>query len=309
MLKVLIGLAISFSAHAKEPKEGVYFLTGHASSRPLESYFGSVTVSKDGANYNLKWRIGSQQTQSGVAILANDVLSVGYYDDSGKDFGVVSYVVKTPKKMDGKWAPLGAPSFGRETLEWIGEDNEPTRGKLKTMALDAQAAQVRKRDTLESLENRLILEVDEDNKFYLLSGILKHYAAIKLKDTKLAQERAEQLLKMSGEYKKDFNYGNAIHHSNLTLGRLSLMKGDKAAAKTYLKAAGKTPGSPQLDSFGPNMTLAKELLEKGEKAAVLEYFEDVQKFWGADMAAPNIAKWKAAIEKGKTPDFGANLIY
>ncbi len=49
--------------------------------------------------------------------------------------------------------------------------------------------------------------------------------------------------------------------------------------KKYLIAAGKSPGSPQMDSFGPNMTLAKDLLEKGERDAVLEYFMRCRKFW------------------------------
>ena len=44
-------------------------------------------------------------------------------------------------------------------------------------------------------------------------------------------------------------------------------------------AAGATPGSPQLDSFGPNMTLAKELLEKGQPDVVLHYFALCKNFW------------------------------
>ena len=61
---------------------------------------------------------------------------------------------------------------------------------------------------------------------------------------------------------RDWNYGNAIHQGHLILGRLALMDGNVQQAKEELIAAGNTPGSPQLNSFGPNMTLAKELLEK-----------------------------------------------
>ena len=39
--------------------------------------------------------------------------------------------------------------------------------------------------------------------------------------------------------------------------------GDSLAAGKYLVEAAHTPGSPQLNSFGPNVTLAKELLEMG----------------------------------------------
>src|SRR3954464_11032387 len=99
MLRFLIGLFIATSAQALEPKEGIYMLTGNGAVNPMH-YYGSVTVNKDGSNYRLKWKIGPTQTQSGVAILTNNVLSVGYFDDSGSDFGVVSYVVKSPVKMD-----------------------------------------------------------------------------------------------------------------------------------------------------------------------------------------------------------------
>ena len=62
--------------------------------------------------------------------------------------------------------------------------------------------------------------------------------------------------------KSDWNYGNALHKGNIVLGRIALERGDIAGAKEHLLAAGQTPGSPQVGSFGPNTTLAKELLEK-----------------------------------------------
>jgi hypothetical protein len=44
-------------------------------------------------------------------------------------------------------------------------------------------------------------------------------------------------------------------------------------------AAGATPGSPQLDSFGPNLTLAKELFEKSKPDVILHYFALCKNFW------------------------------
>lgn len=102
-----------------------------------------------------------------------------------------------------------------------------------------------------------------------------------------------------------WDYGNAIHHGNLIMGRLALHADDTKKAKSYLMAAGKTPGSPQLDSFGPNMTLAKELLEKGEKQAVLNYFALCGKFWDS----PELQQWTKEVRKGEIPDFGGNLTY
>ena len=78
-------------------------------------------------------------------------------------------------------------------------------------------------------------------------------------------------------------------------------------AEKYLLDAGKTPGSPQLNSFGPNMELARELLEKGEKETVLKYLDLCSKFWV--LGKSRLQEWSGAIKLGKTPDFGANLRY
>jgi len=78
-------------------------------------------------------------------------------------------------------------------------------------------------------------------------------------------------------------------------------------AKKRLIKAGETPGSPPLNSFGPNMKLAKELLLVGEKETVLQYLEDCSKFWesGKDL----LDKWTADINEGRTPEFEPNLTY
>ena len=122
-----------------------------------------------------------------------------------------------------------------------------------------------------------------------------------------AREDAKAILSMSENYRRDWNYGNAVHQANLALGRLALRDGDIEQAKHYLIEAGRTPGSPQLNSFGPNMLLAKELLETGETAAVLEYLDLCAKFWRVDHGS--ISTWKKIIAEGKQPHFLANLLY
>jgi hypothetical protein len=99
--------------------------------------------------------------------------------------------------------------------------------------------------------------------------------------------------------------GDAVHHGNLVLGRLALHEGNVKKAGFFLLAAGRTPGSPPLGSFGPNMLLAKELLEKGERKVVLDYFDLCRKFWGRDV----LDDWAEEVKKGQIPDFGANLRY
>lgn len=99
--------------------------------------------------------------------------------------------------------------------------------------------------------------------------------------------------------------GNALHHGYIVLGRVALREGDLKKAGSYLLEAGKSPGSANLDSFGPNMQLARELLEKGQREVVLQYLELCGRFWKRDL----LTTWTADIKAGKIPDFGANLDY
>jgi hypothetical protein len=97
--------------------------------------------------------------------------------------------------------------------------------------------------------------------------------------------------------------GGPIHDGNMVLGQVALHKGDRAGAEQYLLKAGATPGSPQMDVFGPNFSLARDLLVAGSKDVVLKYCDEVAKFWGD----AKLAKWRKDIAAGQTPDFGDNL--
>lgn len=127
--------------------------------------------------------------------------------------------------------------------------------------------------------------------------------ALEAGEAEKARGYAEEMLKSSSQ--GSWNAGNLVHHGHLVLGRIALRDGDTKTAQEHLLAAGKTKGSPQLNSFGPNMTLAKELLEKGERQAVLEYFKLCGNFWkNSDLEA-----WTREVQAGKIPEFGANLEY
>jgi len=119
--------------------------------------------------------------------------------------------------------------------------------------------------------------------------------------TQKAKEYAEKMLSRNSP---GWNYGNNIHFGNIILGKIAMASNDIEQAKKRLIEAGKTPGSPQLNSFGPDMSLANELLQKGEKDAVLEYLELCSKFW---KRARNLEKWTAEVKEGKIPNFGPNL--
>ena len=131
-------------------------------------------------------------------------------------------------------------------------------------------------------------------------------SAFEAGDVERAHRWAFELLSQGTADKKDWNYGNAIHHGHIILGRIALLSGSIAEAKQHLIEAGETPGSPQLNSFGPNMILAKELLEKGERESVIKYFELCASFW---KNRTELDQWAATVKGGGIPDFGANLAY
>lgn len=132
-----------------------------------------------------------------------------------------------------------------------------------------------------------------------------------------AEALARQLLDLAERYRDDWYYGNAVHHAHTVLGRVALARGDTAAAEDALLESGRTPGSPQLNAFGPSMSLAEELLEMGRSDAVLEYLELCRAFWcpegepgrGADGARRTLETWIFLIREGRVPDFGPNLVY
>ena len=141
-------------------------------------------------------------------------------------------------------------------------------------------------------------------------------AALQGGDPVTARRLAQELLTQNTD-STVWDYGNEVHAANQIMGLAALQEGDTEAAKGYLLAAGETPGSPQLDSFGPTMTLAQALLGRGESAVVLEYLDRVAQFWATPKPVGNIAdvlgrrlasrntrtlnRWKAAIRAGEAP--------
>ncbi len=144
-------------------------------------------------------------------------------------------------------------------------------------------------------------------RFYRLTYIAK--AAFNAGAISKAEEYANELLGMAAQYPRDWNHGNALHDGNVVLGRIAIKRGNLAEAKRRLLEAGKTPGSPQLNSFGPNMTLANDLVQTNERATVLEYLELCRKFWKLESGIYKLNQWSAMVRGGGMPEFGANLLY
>lgn len=124
-------------------------------------------------------------------------------------------------------------------------------------------------------------------------------AAVLAEDWQRVRETAERVLVDNETCTRTFQYGNAIHWANIALGFAALAHDQVTAASEYLVRAGKTPGSPQLDSFGPDQELACTLLERGERTGVLTYLTDCARFWSGRESL--LEGWRAAIERGETP--------
>jgi len=135
-------------------------------------------------------------------------------------------------------------------------------------------------------------------RFYKLDELITQ--KYKQGDFESTKKLAEEYLALADIYKNNWNYGNAIHDANRILGLLSYQKGEYDEAVLYLSAAGKTSGSPQLDTFGPELDLANLLLKQGKKAEVKSYLIDVQTFWKMDNGI--VEEWIEAINHNEKPE-------
>lgn len=176
-------------------------------------------------------------------------------------------------------------------------------GQLYALASNGGKAAAAK--SLSEFERAQAADTDASGRFYRLKDLAKQ--AFAADDLKKASQYANDLLAAASNQPKGWNYGNAILMGNTVLGRIALRHDQIKLAKEYLLKAGQTPGSPQLNSFGPNMSLAKELAEKGEQHVVIEYFDLCRKFW--KMGTAKLDMWTKEVRAGSVPDFGANLVY
>ncbi len=157
--------------------------------------------------------------------------------------------------------------------------------------------------TIEEFEIALKLSKNDEDKFYILTNILEFI--FETEDYEKAKGYAISTLELAEKFKDNWNYGNGYFYGNILLGRISLEEGNLEKAKEYLILAGNTPGSPKLNSFGPNMILAKELSQKRERNVIIEYLKLCGKFW--KLGKEKLDKWLKEIEKGLIPDFEKHL--
>jgi hypothetical protein len=135
--------------------------------------------------------------------------------------------------------------------------------------------------------------------FYAMSG--KMSAAYNAKDWSKATIAANEYIAEAAYYRCNWNYGNAIHDANVVLGMYAIDQKDITLAAAYLRRAGASPGSPQLNSFGPTLILAKAVYDNGDRDAVIAYLDAISRFWKMDNG--QIFSLKKQMLDGKTPSF------
>ena len=128
-----------------------------------------------------------------------------------------------------------------------------------------------------------------------------------MQDAGTVRQLALDYLRSAEQFRDSRHYGNAIHQANTVLGLVALENDRIERAVAYLDAAGRTPGSAQLTSFGPNMLLAKKLLQMGRRRPVLRYLNHCGAFW--KLSFGRLWRWKLEIRAGRIPNFGANLTH
>ena len=178
-------------------------------------------------------------------------------------------------------------------------------GACQSADMSAQIQEMSTPDGRLRHAERELAAASASKRVYRLGDAAK--AAFDLGDFDKAARYADELERLTASSPHDWNYGNAIQDVNLVRGRLALRAGKKDAAKAFLLAAGRSPGSPQMDTFGPNMSLANDLLRAGERDVVIEYFDLCRVFWSD--GHPQLDQWTADVRAGRTPQFGANLVY
>lgn len=138
---------------------------------------------------------------------------------------------------------------------------------------------------------------DPASKRYLYDYLAE--IAFNVSEWSIAEKAAKKSVAEARKYGNDWYVGNAIHDGNCILGRLALRNGKIKKAIFHLVEAGKTDGSPQLNSFGPNMQFAQEMLHVGQRRAVIRYLEACKRFWkGREKLLSDCID---EIEKGESP--------
>jgi len=284
------GASRNWSQHAKEEfrRHSCWIIKNRPDAAIAGVPIATVTPMTDPDGYREAKQLWSEQTKAhpqDVAILANAAQFLTLHDRA--DAEQLLKQLKSLEPKNPKWPDQLAHLYAMQA-------DYAMRG-------DKSAA----KNALAEFERAQSIDDSDVSQFHRLEHLAR--AAYEAGNYDKAAHYADESLKAAALNKPGWQTGNTINHANITLGRIALKKGNKKKAEEYLLKAGDTPGSPQLNSFGPNMSLAQELLKAGNRKAVLQYFDLCRNFWKS--GGSQLDEWTKQVKAGQKPEFGANLYY
>lgn len=143
--------------------------------------------------------------------------------------------------------------------------------------------------------------------FYSLSERLER--AVKAKDCPKMQSLAGELLAIAPYYSSNWNYGNAIFDGHMAHAACDFKDKKIESALNHLNEAAKTPGSPQLSTFGPpyhDMSVLSDLLRDGRKKEVTAFLASLKRFWDSEFSQEYYDFWEKEIEQNRIPKFNSS---
>jgi hypothetical protein len=164
-------------------------------------------------------------------------------------------------------------------------------------AADAATSMSVAREAVDQFERAYELEPWDFRRHGLQMDIARASVAARLLDR--ASTAAAVVLRDASEFERTWQYGNSVHWGHIVLGKVALLKADVDTASTELVLAGHTPGSPQLNSYGPDLELAQGLMDLGRTEAVRDYLTQCKRFWDLDHGA--LDRWVAQISSNQIP--------
>jgi hypothetical protein len=151
--------------------------------------------------------------------------------------------------------------------------------------------------TSERLRNTPPEQLSQSDQMRLLRGQMEEaFWAGKMDE---AESKARGLLSLAGRSANDPEHGDAIFFANLSLGQVTLRRGEKRQAAGYLLKASNAPPTDYLRYESIDMTLARQLVDWDEREAVAQFLDRCAKF---NHRGKDLAEWAAQIRKGINPD-------
>ena len=176
-------------------------------------------------------------------------------------------------------------------------ENDPNLSEQQKQSM--RDYEKREKLTLQELEDEYSkIKVD---RFHHIEEVIEK--ALKEKRYDKGESYAQEYLKLAQKNKNDWNYGNAIYHSNMYLSAVAFNKGHREDTITYLLRASKSPSSAQLSSFGPFQPKHRAYLQKlakaGEKKILIEYANNCKNLFNHEIKSTVTEDEKRLVEKVK----------